>query len=489
MAIILKNDAQVGKYLITEELDRESFFVRYRVNCDDSSIGECELLQYRSPAPSVEWFNNFVNYQQRLKEIISNKSELREICSETVELFVGIEIGEKFHNGLFRVVRSSPTRLQEFLDLYELSSADRLKLAKSITAALDLMHKSGLVHVELTPSSIGIREDGSPVFLDLDWIRFVNESAPWDGFQGEIGFDGYIASEVAAGGIPSKASDIYALGRLLTELLTDKSISDTINVGSDDTTRGSVVLIDGLPDFDSTAVAAVLQACCDDDPANRPTLEKISTILASKSLESTGVLPPLSLPPRWLTHSLQTLAFWVAYQNEVYRHHLLPEGAIVAELTRLIDSTINSDFIVVREPLYKSILPKVDTSWTNNSRADLAIKKRDTTNATSSFETVIEIKRASGAKGIIDEDLIALSQLKRLNPHIRTFLVVVSQASLPARWVQSSGIASAETECLSITDATGSSLDVHYRVRRVTKASASFNSTSKASYCCLIEVL
>ena len=62
--------------------------------------------------------------------------------------------------------------------------------------------------------------------------------------------------------------------------------------------------------------------------------------------------------------SLQALAFWVGYQHQLYRHHVLPEGAIVAELARILDGKFNNDTQVHCERMYRELIN--NTTWNNN---------------------------------------------------------------------------------------------------------------------------
>ena len=477
MAVILKSGSVVGKYAITEELEREAFVTRYQATINTE---ECELRQYKSPSPGVEWFDTYVAYHRRLKDKVASDPTLQSVCEETIDIFTGVAVDGRIHDELFRVTAPSPTRLAELLEANELTSVDRFTLAQGIAAALVVIHQAGLIRVDLSPSSIGIREDGSPVFLDIDFARFSGETAPWDGYKGDVAVADYCPPELNEGKSATSAADVYSLGCVLAELIM---VSKAIDPDA------AMVYLDELPEFDRSAVSTILRACLDKDPGSRPTAEQVAAILGGQAVPSPMEAPVLMLVPRWLNQTLQTLAFWVAYQNEVYRHHLLPEGAIVAELTRLIDANIASDMFVIREPLYRDLLPEGAGYGKRTYRADLAIKKRCSKSTSSSYETIIEVKRAGSPGSANDGDLIALAQLRKLNPQVRAFLVVVAQASLPGRWVAPNGIATPETESLSVTLETGEMLEVRYRVRRVAKAAASFKSMNTATYCCLVEVL
>ena len=480
MTVILKSGSVVGKYAITEELERGVFSNRYQATIVDGGIGECELRQYKSPSPSVEWFDAYVAYHRRLKDKVASDPTLQSVCEETIDIFTGVAVDGRIHDELFRVTLPSPTRLAELLEANELTSVDRFALAQDIAGALAVFHHAGLIRVDLSPSSIGIREDGSPVYLDIDFARFSGDAAPWDGCEGDVAVAGYCSPELNGGTTATSAADVYSLGCVLAELLLESKPID-----ADETTAYR----DELPEFDRSAVSTILRACLAKDPGSRPTAEQVAAILGGQAVPSPVEAPVLMLVPRWLNQTLQTLAFWVAYQNEVYRHHHLPEGAIVAEFTRLIDANIASDMAVIREPLYRDLLPEGVEKWERASRADLAIKKRSSELTPSFCETLIEVKRATTAFNVINEDLVELTRFRAAHPQVRAFLVVVAQASLPSRWVGPNGVATPETESLSVTLETGEMLEVRYRVRRVAKAAASFKSINKATYCCLVEVL
>ena len=97
------------------------------------------------------------------------------------------------------------------------------------------------------------------------------------------------------------------------------------------------------------------------------------------------------------------------------------------------------------------------------------------------LEAVIEVKRASPGGAQIDNDLQRLAEVKAAVPKVRAFLFVVSEARRPTRFVSPDGRAILGATEIRETSAT-------YRVRRVCKASASFNGRKTAHYACIIEV-
>lgn len=489
MVTIVKVGEKVGKYWVAEELEMGSFFTRYRAMLDDSSSGDFELRQYKSPTKMCDWYPGFVEHQIRVRKKVSGSPELQSVCEETTDIFTD---ASKTHTELFKATPPAPARLAEFLDAYELAGTDRLMLAKAIASALSTVHKSGLVLTGLSRWSIGVRESGAPVFLDMDWTRFSGESAPWDGHQGEVTYPGYEAPEIQGQGRSTTATDVFALGVLIVELLAEEDPQSPEGCEVSKESKSSIVLRSDLPDFNREKVTATLGACHSEDPAMRPTADQVFAALDGQSNATENPTFAVPIVPRWLRQSLQTLAFWVAYQNEVYRHHDLPEGAIVAELTRLIDASIDSDMVVLREPQYRLLLTASESGSDvfGAIRADLAVKRRFSSSAKPSVcEALVEVKRVNAGRKQIEQDIARLAQFRSMSSQSRAFLVVVSQASAPRKWISAKGTAMPDVQHMEVTLESGALMDVRYRVRTVKKAAASFKSIEKATYCCLIEVV
>jgi hypothetical protein len=174
--------------------------------------------------------------------------------------------------------------------------------------------------------------------------------------------------------------------------------------------------------------------------------------------------------PRWMEPLLQGLAFWVGYRKQLYRHHELPEGSIVAEALALIHSNLNDPETVRCEYPYSGLCAVSD-----KSRADIVIFSGERP------AYVIEVKRGHAAKAKKDLDILRLNALKSSDPSLRCFMLVVSQSHLPSQYVNME---------------TGEALrgvfrldEVKYKVLRVCKAASTFKNLGAANYVCLLEVL
>ncbi|MFC4726864.1 tetratricopeptide repeat protein [Coralloluteibacterium thermophilus] len=94
------------------------------------------------------------------------------------------------------------------------SLPQRLALFVRICRAVQAAHQQLVVHCDIKPSNVLVREDGEPVLLDFGIARLQG-----GGDGGGYGTPGYASPEQLDGRAPGVASDVFGLGVLLVELL------------------------------------------------------------------------------------------------------------------------------------------------------------------------------------------------------------------------------------------------------------------------------
>jgi hypothetical protein len=188
--------------------------------------------------------------------------------------------------------------------------------------------------------------------------------------------------------------------------------------------------------------------------------------------------------PRWTRRALQGIAYWMGHRRCLYRDYPLSEGALVAEICNLIYANLPDDLELHCEVQYAKFLKSTKDVkiLQSKSRADLVIaKKAFRANSDPVPEFIIEVKRASTSKGLMDADLQRLAAARRLCPNARAFLFVISEANRPRRFVLKEGHSIGGKHPIPKSDG-------YYRVRRTWKAAPAFNNREHAQYACLIEV-
>ena len=97
-----------------------------------------------------------------------------------------------------------------------------LELVQTIAECLEFVHRRGIVHRDIKPGNILIRQDGTPVLTDFGVAKDVlqDKSLTMDGMA--LGSPYYLSPEQALGRTPDRRADLYSLGIVLFELLTGR---------------------------------------------------------------------------------------------------------------------------------------------------------------------------------------------------------------------------------------------------------------------------
>ena len=106
---------------------------------------------------------------------------------------------------------------EELRERGPLPEADVVSIGRDLCAALDAIHRAGLLHRDLKAQNV-LRDGGGRVVV-TDFGAGV-EAAPGPAARELAGTPLYLAPEVLDGAAPSRHSDIYAVGVLLFHLLT-----------------------------------------------------------------------------------------------------------------------------------------------------------------------------------------------------------------------------------------------------------------------------
>jgi nucleotide-binding universal stress UspA family protein len=111
--------------------------------------------------------------------------------------------------------------LKERLDALPLPPEEVAAIGAEIADALDDIHRQKVVHLDIKPSNIMIREGGDVVLLDFGLSHHLElPDLPAEELDGPIGTGAYIAPEQVLGVRDDPRSDLFALGVVLYFLAT-----------------------------------------------------------------------------------------------------------------------------------------------------------------------------------------------------------------------------------------------------------------------------
>jgi eukaryotic-like serine/threonine-protein kinase len=153
-----------------------------------------------------------------------------------------------------------------------LDESEAVGIADCVLAALEAAHREGFVHRDVKPANIMLLDDGSVKLADFGIAKSVQDAASNITGTGQIiGTARYLAPEQVSGRPTTAASDVYAMGIVLYEMLAGQAPytgSDPISVAVAHTREPVPDLAAALPHV-SGDLAAVITRALAKDPAHR----------------------------------------------------------------------------------------------------------------------------------------------------------------------------------------------------------------------------
>jgi serine/threonine protein kinase len=304
MAKKLKVGDRIRNYRITKVFGPGMMAISY--GAETSSGEKVFLKQYKSPAPTVVWYEAFVAYQKELGKRV-REGRASQFAVRQVDAFEEIWGGPCYFQA-FEFVENGAD-LQQMLDAEreehrrtDLPATSNLTVwarhvtwAKVFMTGIAALHDAEIVHADLKPANAYLIQDPSIAagyqlkLIDMDFSLLADHRAPWRGHQGYIGTDNYRSPEhMTRGAVPGPASDVFTCGLMLYELLGGYhpywAEDQTEYARMVQAYAAKPPALAGLMPSPASnpAVSTLLHRCLSPSPTERPTAAELRAVLSGR---------------------------------------------------------------------------------------------------------------------------------------------------------------------------------------------------------------
>ncbi len=249
----MASDERVGDYELQEQLGQGAVGTVYRARAADGRLVALKLL---SPAlgEDAAFRSRFAHEARAAQEVAHH------------HLVAVLDHGEADGSPYLVLEYVAGGSLSDRLEGGALGLEDTVRLVAEVAAGLDALHAKGIVHRDVKPSNIMLRDDGSAALTDFGLAKGAAYTVLTRPGQ-VLGTLDYLAPELVRGEGATPASDLYALGCVAFECLAGKPpFADRSLFGV-----GTAHLEDEPPDPPAAPqLAWAVRRALEKDPAARP---------------------------------------------------------------------------------------------------------------------------------------------------------------------------------------------------------------------------
>jgi len=234
-----------------------------------------------------------------------------------------------------------------------LTPGETVTTVAPLFGALADLHAAGVVHGDLTPSSVLFSADGKPLIGDLGLARLLGRSAVAHA-DPTVRF---MAPEVVNGAASSPASDVYSLAALGWFCLSGAPPGPAL-------TRPSLSTVSpGLP----PRLVAVLTTCLSTDPGARPDARAAAIEVFESAVAEPVLLTSLSDPATEITRRIRATAAPALVPAGTSTHSRRHRPLLIAGLALLVAGTVGGATWALSQPRTTPITTTPSTSATTSS--------------------------------------------------------------------------------------------------------------------------
>jgi len=197
----------LGPYRLGAVLGEGTMGVVYKATRSDGEVVALKVLKLALAEDET--------YRQRFRHEARAAQEVQHAHLIPV-LDAGVADGRAYLAVAYVAGRSLAEQLQAEGPL---AVIDVARIAAQLGAALDALHRRGLVHRDVKPANVMVAKDAGAALTDFGLAKGTGYTVLTRAGQ-VVGTMDYLAPELIRGGSATPATDIYALGCVLVECLT-----------------------------------------------------------------------------------------------------------------------------------------------------------------------------------------------------------------------------------------------------------------------------
>ena len=248
---------RIGPYRLVEQIGHGGMGAVYRASRDDGQFQQQVAIKLLGPAGAGSGYRRFLDEQQ----ILANLSHPN---------IAGLLDGGITRVGVSYIVMEyvDGTAIDRYCD--KQSRLDRLRLFRTVCAAVQYAHQNLVVHRDLKPANILVTGDGVPKLLDFGIAKVLRPDGPATRTTAfpAMTLD-YASPEQVRGAPISTASDVYSLGVLLHVLSTGRHPYDLAGKSYDAIVRIICDEVLEKPNTGSADLDAIIAKAMRKAPADR----------------------------------------------------------------------------------------------------------------------------------------------------------------------------------------------------------------------------
>ena len=330
----LTSGTRLGPYEIVEPIGKGGMGEVYRAR-DTKLDREVAIKVLRE---------EFANDDERLARFEREAKLLASLNHPNIASIYGLEEADGVKALVLELVEG-PTLAERIVE-GPISVDETLAISRQIAEALEAGHEAGVVHRDVKPANVKLKEDGTVKVLDYGLAKALEGAAPSstasdlsqsptltrEGTQVGVilGTAAYMSPEQAKGKRVDKRTDIWAFGVVVYEMLTGKRA-----FGGEDVFETLAAVIGAEPDFDALpaetpqALARTLRLCLTKDLKERVQAMGDVRLAMKGAFDTTPTMGPSTAGSR--PASIATAAFAAVLLSTV-------TGVVVWQASRPVET-------------------------------------------------------------------------------------------------------------------------------------------------------